>query len=908
MGTYNDKIATDYPLMLDLLEGVITDAGELELARAVRAAAASNEAPSPVVPLSSPERALQLIGIGFQLLNLVEENAAVQTRRLAEKASGPPARGTFDAVLAGAAALGLDDHTLGTAATETQAELVLTAHPTEARRRTMIAHYRDLYVLVVALENNVFTPRERTRLSDEVKACLERIWRTGEVHLEKPTVVAERTYMLHHVMNVFPDALHLVADRYRRAAAEAGRGSLPMPRLRFGSWVGGDRDGHPLVTPEVTKATLDEMRLAAIVVVRRHLQPLIERLSLAPPFVADAPPAVLASAIERSGAMLGAGLDRVLARNAGEPFRQLVGIMLARLPVEVERGHITRLVDHEAAYRNADELSDDLQALAAGLHAVGAHRLASDEVAHAILAVDTFGFHLATLDVRQNSSVHERAVDEMLAWAGVGLPPFSSLSEAQRLAFLEAELAHRRPLCLRGVSTGESADRVLGAHHVLAEHIARRGVAGLGPLIVSMTRQVSDLLVVYLFQREVGLLHVGDDSTVADLPVVPLFETIDDLTRAPAILDGFLSFPITRATLLRRAGGDTPTQMVMLGYSDSNKDGGIVAAQVSVERAERALTEVAARHGVRLEIFHGRGGSTARGGGPNATFLAARPCDAFSGRIRTTVQGETVARELANLMTASHTLETWMAGAFAARLERGHRTPRSDALESALTAFSDLSREAYEALVRDPELLVYFRAATPIDVLERSGIGSRPARRTGNATLADLRAIPWVFSWNQCRHGLPSWYGVGSGLAQIATNAPEAYRALAAGLESDRFLSNLLHNVEMSLASVQPETAAEYATLVPDAGIRVRISARIEAERLLTLQHLEVLFGSPLTVHRPVLVASVEARSDALRRVHEAQVALLREWRAPGSNGDPGLLRRLLMTVNAIAAGLRSTG
>jgi phosphoenolpyruvate carboxylase len=662
------------------------------------------------------------------------------------------------------------------------------------------------------------------------------------------------------------------------------------------------------VTPEVTRRTLDDMRLTAVVLVRRQLQPLVEQLSLAPPF--SATPAALVTAIDAATAALGRAAREVLARNEAEPFRQLAGLMLARLPAEVERGHVTRLADHEGAYRDAQEILADLRVLRDALQEVGAPHLAF-ETTRAIRVVSTFGLHLATLDIRQNSTVHARALDELLAWAGIE-STYSSLDEVGRRAFLAAELTHRRPLALRSVSCGPAADQVMGAYSVLADHIQRRGTAGIGPSIVSMTRDTSDLLAVYLFQREVGLLRQEGGNTWATIPVVPLFETIDDLARAPEVLDAFLANPVTRATLGRHAGPAGPSQQVMLGYSDSNKDGGTVASQVAVENAERALAETAARHGVGLQVFHGRGGSTARGGGPNGPFLAARPRTGFSGRIRATVQGETVARELANVMTAANTLETWLAGTLEARLEAGDgRSVRPPALDEALRMFAARSKGAYETLLHHEGLIDYFRHATPIDVLEHSGIGSRPARRTGTRTLGDLRAIPWVFSWNQCRHCLPSWYGVGTALDALARDGAAAFRELAEHARRDAFLSNLLHNVEMGLAAFHPTIAADYAGLVPDETVRRAIRSLVEEERQRTLAGLDAVLGRTLEERRPALLASIVARADALARVHEAQVSLLATWRAAGGGEVPGnapVLRRLLMTVNAIAAGLRSTG
>jgi phosphoenolpyruvate carboxylase len=903
-----EKIRTDYGMALGVLARVLAGMGEDDLARVVAAAGA--DVPAPAVDASAPARALQLVTVGLQLLNLVEENAAVQVRRRVEAERPDAQRGTFARVLRELATdRGLDAERIAAACADVDVELVLTAHPTEARRPATLAHYRELYLLIVRLENPIYTPWERERALDELAACMERIWRTAEIFIEKPTVDAERAYVVHHAVNVFPDAMALVRTRFRRAWRAAGLpGEVPCPRLSFASWVGGDRDGHPLVTPEVTARTLAHLRLSAFVVLQRKVGPLLSHLSISE--LLTPVPARLRQGIERLSAIVGDDAARILAQSPREPFRQYVALVLARFPVEMEREHITRLATRPGCYTRAEELEHDLEELALALEEARSPRMAREDVGQALDAVRAVGFHLLALDVRQNSAVHERAVDELLAWAGAGAGAYSARSEPERLAFLEAELASLRPFVGGRVSAGPESDKVLGAYRVLSEELAAHGAAGLGPLIVSMTRGASDLFAVYLLEREVGLLVASPEGPVSALEVVPLFETIDDLERSPEVLAAFLDHPITRRTLARRAAGRRPVQQVMLGYSDSNKDGGIVASQWAVLRAQRALTEIGAARGVQLRFFHGRGGAVARGGGPPAPFMDARPRDAFSGALRTTVQGETLARELSNLLTASHTLEAWLSGAVRARAERDAAGP-SPELCAVLDRFAAHAREAYEDLLADEGVLAYYAEATPIDALEHSGIGSRPARRTGARTFADLRAIPWVFAWNQGRHCVPAFYGVGAGLERLRREAPEGWSALRRAAMGDAFVRNLVSNVELGLASAHAEVAAEYAELVGDAAVRVRVRDRIEEERARTEAELERLWGTPLAVRRPKLVASVAARAAALRAVHRAQIELLARWRRERSTDAAAAARTLeqvLMTINAIAAGLRTTG
>lgn len=911
-----DKIRLDYRSILRSLADVLQGLGEGSLAGLTREA---TDVPAPEVPPDAPEQALQLISMTLQLLNLIEENAGVQGRRQLE-IQGEQRRqeGTWPCTLQALVARGLDEERILATLDRILVQPVLTAHPTEAKRRSMIAHHRELYLLLVKLENPIYTPWEKDRIQQDVAACLERIWRTGEIYVHKPTVASERRNVIHYAANVFGEALQVADARLRQSWLEAGLDGSSLtadrlPRISFGSWVGGDRDGHPLVTPAVTEETLEDLRLSALVLLRRRILSLAEHLSFSAHL--NAVPPLLQEHLRRLQEIVGPEQAlQAMARNPFEPFRQLLNLMMTRLPVDVARNHITGLRAGQGTYERTEEVLEDLRALRQCLVDAGAGRIAEREVDPALRSVQVFGLHLCALDVRQNSAVHDAAVVQLLRRAGLADPDFDRWTEERRRAFLEAELRSPRPFALAGSSVGKEADGVLGSYRVLASYIERHGTGGVGSLIVSMTRDVSDLLAVYLLARETGLLFDDGEGLACRLQVVPLFETIDDLERSPRVLETFLSHPITRRTLRNGLDPRAPVQQVMLGYSDSNKDGGVLASQWAVHRAERVLASVGRRAGVELAFFHGRGGTVARGGGPTFPFLRALPHGSFSGRVRATIQGETIAQQFSNPLSAAHHLELWLAGATGcfSLLDRGPDEDRSPALEVAFDRLAYHGRSTYEGLLRAEGFLAYYAQATVIDVLEHSGIGSRPSRRTGGRSLADLRAIPWVFSWNQARHCVPSWYGVGSALALLRAEDGRAYELVRAGAAQDPLLRYLILNIEMGILSAHPAIARDYAGLVDDATVREAIYDRIEQERQRTLDELARFHDRPAAERRATLVTSIEMRAGALRRIHDAQLALLPRWRQARKEGDEArssrLLTHLLMTVNAIAAGLRSTG
>jgi phosphoenolpyruvate carboxylase len=498
--------------------------------------------------------------------------------------------------------------------------------------------------------------------------------------------------------------------------------------------------------------------------------------------------------------------------------------------------------------------------------------------------------------------------------AGLDGSQWEEWPENERLRFLERELRSPRPFLHATASTGAEAYAVLGCYRVLAAHIAKYGADGIGALIISMTRRLSDLLIVYVLAREAGLTRRLPEGLVCVLPVVPLFETLDDLEAAPSILGAFLDEPMTRRSLnfLSWNWGREKlelTQQVMVGYSDSNKDSGIFASQWGLQKAQARLGQLGRDTGVRIRFFHGRGGTVSRGAGPTHRFLEALPNNSLTGDIRLTEQGETIAQKFGNFGTATYNLELLMAGVTATTIEHERSVPTSPPLAPVLERLSRASQQAYRVLLETEDFLSFYRQATPIDALEHSRIGSRPSRRTGKPSLADLRAIPWVFSWNQSRFYVPGWFGAGSGLKALTENE---LGEIKEQIRRWPFLYYVLTNIESSIASTDLELMQGYAALVEDETLRERFMTIIVAEWNLTREMLEKLRGVPMAERRPRMLKTLQRRAEALRILHLQEIHLLKIWRAHRAAGEDAaaekMLPDLLLSINAIASGLRTTG
>lgn len=859
---------------------------------------------------AAPDRALgQAWSIAFQMLNIVEERAAAQVRRLLEKDRGPEAeKGLWPDNLRAMLKQGLDEQTLLSVLARVHVEPVLTAHPTEAKRDTTRELHREIYTLMNRHENAAYTPREQARMRAQLETHLENLWRTGEIHVTRPSIEAELENALHYLREVFPEALARAHTHLREAWAAAGFDpaavdTLP-PLIRFGTWIGGDRDGHPFVTAEVTQKALRSLRHNALRIHRRSLEKLAYHCPLSSLF--QQPPAGLEALIRRLVESLGdeADVPFILERNREEPWRAAAYLMRAKVMLAM------REQPPAAAYARVEELKEDLRAFAAALEEVGAGSLVREHLVPFQRQLTAFGFHSAVLDVRQNSAFHEKALDQLLCAAGLlNGRPWMEWPLEERRALLERELLSPRPFLAPGISAGPEADTVLACHRVLAAHIARHGRQGLGALIVSMTRNVEDLLTVYLLAREAGLAEWVEGGLRCPLPVTPLFETMADLESGPGIVEAFLSHPVTKRSLPETGA----TFQMMVGYSDSNKDCGILASQWALHRAQGELSATCERHGVDPVFFHGRGGTVGRGAGPTHWFMEALPHGSLSGVMRMTEQGETIAQKYAHLNSAVYNAELLMASTAAttARHLHGRRDEESD-IRPLMDRLAGWSRDAYRALLRAEGFMHFYRHATPIDALEHSRIGSRPSRRTGQATLDDLRAIPWVFSWTQSRFYLPGWFGTGAALDKLRTDDSAGWDTLAAGLRRSPFLRYVLTNIESSLVSANEHLMRDYAALVPDETVRAHFLDVILAEHHRTRLMLEELFQGTFQDRRPRLAYTLAIREEPLAVLHAQQIALLRDWRQVLMSGKAeaaeAMLPDLLISINALASGLRTTG
>ena len=855
-------------------------------------------------------RALQAQGIWFQLLSIAEQNAAMRRRRHIERTRGREAlRGTFDHVLAEAVRDGIAPQEIQTLLSGLRIRPVITAHPTESKRVTVLEKYRRIYRLLRELELPRWTGRERTALIDGLRDHIELVWMTGELHLEKPTVQHEVSRGLHFfdetLFEKAPEMLALI-DGALEQYYPGRRFDLP-PFFQFGSWIGGDRDGNPSVTTRVTGWTLRQNALAAL----RHYRDRIVELARALSITERALPAPPGFRAELNRALEGSGeAEAIRARNPGEPYRQYLSIVLRKLDATIARVDGQDIGGPGASYANADELILDLRVIETALQEANSPSIAGDLVRPVRRAVEIFRFSTVRLDLRENTTKTSAAL-RALWWATAGnrddSPP--EIGSREWRVWLYRELA--RPLTGPHLiaELPAEASELIDMFGQAAE--MRRGLDrdAIGSFILSMTRSVDDILGAYLLAKEGGVFLDAAGTEICALPIVPLFETIADLRAAPAIMREALSVPLIRRSVHWQ--GDV--QEVMIGYSDSNKDGGFIASNWELAKVQSQLTMLGDEMGVPITFFHGRGGSVSRGGAPTGRAIAAQPAGSIRGRFRVTEQGEVVSYKYANKGTGLYQMELLAASVF----EHALKSEREEALrpkrefDDIMEALAGASRAAYTGLVSHPGLVQYFQAASPIEEISLLNIGSRPTRRFGAKSLADLRAIPWVFAWAQNRHIITGWYGVGSALASLLQVRGQQGEALLPRLFHDsRLFRLIIDEVEKTLLLVDLDIARDYASLVEDEGVREMIFSMIEQELKLTSEMvLKVSGGGEVAERFPEYRRALASRLPAVNAVNRMQVELLRRFRGAEREAERDAYKSaLLLSINTVAAGFGATG
>ncbi|ORX07984.1 phosphoenolpyruvate carboxylase [Mycolicibacillus trivialis] len=779
---------------------------------------------------------------------------------------------------------------------------VITAHPTETRRRSVFTTQHRITALMRRRAAGHTTTDDGRDIDLQLRQAILLLWQTALTRLTRPQLTDEIKMGLRYYPAAFFDVVPRLNAELRAALRQRwpDPALLAEPILRMGSWIGGDRDGNPNVTAEVVRYATGSAAYTLFTHYLGELRELGRELSLSGRLVTVSPAlSALAGAV---------GSDS----SDDEPYRQVIDLIRARLSATA-----TALLDRDPpelltldvpAYRTAAELRADLDTVDTSLRGHGSSVLADDRLARLREAVHVFGFHLSGLDLRQNSDVHEEVIAELLAWAGVH-PDYAGLGEDERVALLAGELATRRPLLRPGAELSEVATRELGVLTEAARAVAAFGEQAVPNYVISMCRSVSDMLEAAVLLKEVGLLDAAGPEVISPVGVVPLFETIDDLQRGARILTDALALPGYRALVAARAD----TQEVMLGYSDSNKDGGYLAANWALYRAEQALVDAARAGGIRLRLFHGRGGTVGRGGGPSYEAILAQPPGAVAGALRLTEQGEVIAAKYAEPRAAHRNLEALLAATLESTLLDVEGLG-ADA-ETAYTVLDDLAERAeraYAALVHDtPGFVDYFTASTPVTEIGELNIGSRPTSRKPTAAIEDLRAIPWVLSWSQCRVMLPGWYGVGSAVESWLTAGPEPEADRLAVLQDLYrrwpFFTTVLSNMAQVLAKTDLGLAARYAELVPDETLRARVFGSICDEHRRTLAaHRRITGDDNLLADNPGLARSVFNRFPYLEPLNHLQVELLRRYRA--GDDDPAVQRGILLTMSGLASALRNSG
>ena len=827
----------------------------------------------------------------FQLINLAEDNERI--RRLAERDAADPARprsGSLREIVAEIRAAGTGPEELARLLDRARLRLVMTAHPTEARRRTTIDKLSRVFAILRECDERIHPDRDDARR--RLLATVQELWGSDDIRAAERTVLDEVRAGLIHFASTLADTVPRIYRDLEQAIAEQYPDAGPVevaPLLQFGSWIGGDRDGNPFVTPEMTVEALDLMRAQCLRVYDTCLEQLAGRLSLSARLAGE--PEQLAAILadgERDFPELAASLHQI---NPEEPYRRALSLIRERVRAARER--------EPSGYSGPEPLLEDLwrvrRALADGSGAL----TAGADLADFIRQVEVFGFHFARLDVREHVKIHRFALNEIYGALGV-CEDYAGLDDDARLELLRVQIADRRPLIPAEISGfSDSTRETIETFRTLAGILAGPHPGAVRTYIVSGTESPADLLEVLLLAKEAGLADAGGVGCA--LRIVPLFEAGATLRAAPSMIQTLMHTDVYRAAL--SSVGDE--QEVMIGYSDSNKDVGYLASAWLAYQAQVRIVEVLRSHGVGWLFFHGRGGAVGRGGGPTNGAILALPPDTVGGRLKMTEQGEVLTAKYAVPEIAHRELELATSATLATGRAGAHA--RSVDFEGLLAEMAAESERVYSAIVHDdPDFVRFFEGVTPVGEVSRLRLGSRPAKRSRAAGIGDLRAIPWVFSWTQSRIVLPAWLGLGTALAAARErHGIELLRQMAAEWP---FFTSVLSNAEMGCAKADLAIARRYVALWDDPA-RERIWGALEAEFELTVTELVTIgAGQRLLDSEPVLQASIDRRNPAVDPLSFVQVELLRRIRAAGDQPSEDLHRVSQLVINGIASGLRNTG
>ena len=845
----------------------------------------------------------------FQLINLAEEQQRVRIIRERQRLAydrGVPMPETIAQAVRRLRDEGLEAEDVRRLLHDLFIMPVLTAHPTESKRRTILYKLKSIAAALDELDNRDILPSEAEELSERIRAEIGLLWQSDETRDRRPTVLDEVRNTIYFYEATLFGLLPQIYRELERALAESYPGE-PFeigPLLRYGSWVGGDRDGNPFVTVEVTEETIRTHKESILRLYGEAVDDLYNQLSQATTRTGFAPE--LIDSIGADFNLVPEEEHAVLDRFRMEPYRQKLIMMFRRLRASrAENG--TPWAEQKPdprAYRDAGEFLGDLQLIQASLLANKGERFAQGRLADLIRCVGVFGFHLATLDLRQHSARHRAAMAEVMERYGIA-PDYADMPEAEKVALLSREIAGLRPLTARLEFSPETNETV-GLFRIVPTARAAAGDEAIQSYIISMTTGASNVLEVLLFARDAGLF--------GGIDVVPLFETIEDLQNAPGIMASLFCNEVYRRHLEARGG----SQQIMIGYSDSNKDGGYLRANWMLFQAQQALAQVCDEHSVKLTLFHGRGGTLGRGGGPAHRAILAQPPGSLRGRIKLTEQGEVISSRYENRGIAHRHLEQ-LVNAVLLTSGRRRQFPQEQEWAELMDELSRRAFEKYRSLVERPAFIRYFHETTPIDHIDLLNMGSRPARRKQTESIADLRAIPWVFAWTQSRVNLPSWYGVGAALeSYVAGDAErtgggegqaERLRTLRALYRDWPFFATILDNVQAGMGKADMAIASLYAMLTDEETRRaVFDDLADEYERTLRTV-LQVSSRNVLLENEPWLQRSIKVRNPYVDPLNYIQVALLQRVR---DESDPAVAARLrhalLLSVNGVAAGLQNTG